>query len=144
MSIHFGHYGDRPKRHLDGLMNIKRFNQELLSKLSGLWWKLCLLTGNQRWNANEFATYWLEIIEAKNGQEKANFMSTINAWATVAIWNARIDIWMFEKARISIATIQWEWIHAKILKHVDLIVYDIDDALMMFVDANRFAATMKI
>lgn len=107
-------------------------------------WKLYLLTWNQRWNAGEFESLWIEVIIAKNSEEKADFMKTLNSDNVVSIWNARIDIWMFKNSSISIATLQSEWIHTWILWHVDILVPSIDDALYLFLDSNRFAATMNI
>lgn len=116
----------------------------LLAKLKSMWWKLLLLTGNQRGNADTFAQYGLDIIVAKNAQEKASYVATLDTEKCVAIGNARIDIGMFQQAKISIATLQDEGIHANVLSHVDIIVPSMRAALSLFVDKDRFAATMKM
>jgi len=115
-----------------------------LQKLQNLWWNLYLLTWNQRWNADIFEKYWLEIIKVKNAQEKEDFVLSLDTKKCVAIWNARIDIGMFKHAEISIATLQAEWIHSKILDYADIIVPSMNDALSLFIDKDRFCATMKI
>jgi len=123
---------------------IKESTIFLLWKLKKLWWKLILLTGNQRGNADVFEQYGLEIMIAKNAAEKWVVVSQFEKEQVVCVWNARIDKGMFEHACISIVTIQWEWIHASVLNDVDIVVTDIDDALKLFTDSDRFAATMKI
>ena len=116
----------------------------LLQWLQDAWWKCYLLTGNQRWNAHVFETYWLEIIEVSDAAGKEAFIRSLHVEHCVAIGNARIDIGMFKHAKISIATLQGEWIHKDIIDHVDIIVPSMKNALELLVDTDRFAATMKI
>lgn len=115
-----------------------------LQKLYNMWYKAYLLTGNQRGNADIFEQYGLEIVKVRNSAEKEAFILSLDSSTSVAIGNARIDIWMFKHAAVSIATLQAEWIHASILSHVDIIVPSIYDALELLLDSNRFGATMKI
>jgi soluble P-type ATPase len=86
----------------------------------------------------------LDVVIAKNAAEKQSFVRTLDSENLVAVWNARIDKWMFDEAAVSIATLQAEWIHASILWYVDILVPSMADALQLFLDPNRFAATMKI
>lgn len=117
---------------------------DLLWELISSWWKIYLLTWNQRNNAHEYEAYWLEVVIAKNGKEKEEFTLTQNLSSCVSIWNARIDIGMCKHSEISIATVQWEWVHVWLLSHVDILIPRIEDALRMFVDTDRFSATMKM
>jgi len=76
--------------------------------------------------------------------EKEEAMKNLNSQTTAAIGNARIDIGTFKHAKLSIATLQSEGIHAEILKYVDVVVSSINDALDFFIDKNTFSATMRI
>lgn len=116
----------------------------LISQLKWLWFRLILLTGDQRGNSQQFESIGLEVVLAWNAQAKKEFALTCDITKTIAIGNARIDIWMFEVCKLRIATLQWEWIHAAILPYVDIIVPDMVNALQMFIDTDIFAATMKI
>jgi soluble P-type ATPase len=116
----------------------------LILQLQSLWFRCVLLTGDQRWTALTYARYGLEIVLAKNAQQKKEWMHTIDSSKAVAIWNSRIDIGMFEMAKVRISTLQSEWIHTAIFPYVDIIVPSIVDAIMLFLDPDRFAATMKI
>lgn len=116
---------------------------ELLNELKSLWYRIILLTGDQRGNGTSFEDLWLEVIIVKNADEKKQFALTCDIDKMVAIGNARIDIGMFEVAKISIATMQWEWIHVGILPYVDIIVPSFADACRLLIDEDIFAATMK-
>lgn len=116
----------------------------LITQLKELWFRCVLLTWDQRWTASLLEKYGLEVVIASNEAAKRARMHTINASRAVAIGNARIDIGMFKLAKIRIATLQGEWIHAAILPHIDILVPSVVDAIMLFLDADRFAATMKI
>lgn len=116
----------------------------LLKQLKEDGWTLCLLTGNQRWNADMFSKYGLDIVKVANAAEKEEYILSLDVDWCVAIGNARIDIGMFKHAKVSVATLQAEWIHTDILSHVDIIVPSMLNALELFIDPNRFAATMKV
>ena len=118
--------------------------KESLQQLKEKWFTLYLLTGDQRWEAHLYEKYWLEIIKVKNSEEKEAFIKTLNTESCIAIGNARIDIGMFKHAKVSIATIQGEWIHTWILSYVDILIPSMVDALKLFIDPDRFAATMKV
>ena len=118
--------------------------KESLKELSWLGRRLILLTWNQRGNADQFAQYGMEIIKASNAHAKEGFIMSLDIDKCVAIGNARIDIWMFKHVAISIATLQAEGIHKDIIEFVDIIVPSMESALNLFIDPNRFAATMKI
>ena len=54
-----------------------------------------------------------------------------------------VSIGKFKHAKLSIATLQAEWIHTGILKYVDIIVPSIVNALDFFLDTSTFQATMR-
>jgi len=117
----------------------------LLGKLKEMWFRCILLTWDQRWVAAELVQYGLEVVIAWNASQKKSWVQDhVDGNTSVAIGNARIDIGMFEITKIRIATLQWEWIHTGILSHVDIIVPSVVDAILLFIDHDRFAATMKI
>lgn len=116
----------------------------LIWKLKEVWWKVYVLTADIRWNAHELEKYWLIVQIIRNGSDKEAFIRTQDVSKCVAIWNARVDIPKCKLAAISIATIQWEWIHADLIQHVDILIPTIEDALHLFIDSSRFSATMKM
>jgi P-type E1-E2 ATPase len=119
--------------------------KERLAKLRELGYKIYLFTGDQRGNAAEVcADLGIDYKVTKSTEEKAQGMQEFNKENTVAIGNARIDIGMFENAKVRIATLQAEGIHAGILGHVDVITNSINDALDLLIDPNTFAATMRL
>lgn len=133
---------------LNGTLQVKweisEKTENLIQKLKSLWRNIIVLTWDQRWDAHELEKIWLQVEIAKNGNEKEAYIKSLDTEKCVCIWNARIDIWMFKNAKISIATIQAEGIHTGILEHVDIIIPTIEDALSLFIDWDTFSATMKI
>ncbi len=117
---------------------------DLLKKLKNNWFRLVLLTWDQRNNSSQFEALWLEVVVVNNAEEKKQFALSCDIHKMVAIGNARIDIGMFEVAKVSIATLQWEWIHVGIIPYIDIIVPSFVDACRLLLDENIFAATMKI
>lgn len=115
-----------------------------IQDLKKLWYRLILLTGDQRWNAEQFKELWLEVIIANDAKAKADFAKLCNKERTIAIGNARIDIGMFEEVWLRIATLQAEWIHTGIVNQVDIIVPSFAAACRLLIDPDVFAATMKI
>lgn len=107
--------------------------------------KLYLFTGDQRGTASQQAAeLGIELMFAKTTAEKAACAKKCNFETTVAIGNARIDIGTFENAKIKIATLQKEGIHAAIIKHVDIIIPSINDALDLLINPDSFNATMRL
>lgn len=118
--------------------------EERLLKLKELGIKVILFTGDQRGTAEELCSKLnIEFKKAKGSVEKEKFFLELDIETTAAIGNARIDIGKFKHAKLSIATLQSEGIHADILRHVDIIVPSINDALDLFIDPNNLGATMK-
>ncbi len=119
--------------------------KEKLSELKGKGFKLILVSSDQRGNAKEISKELeIEFYAAKTLEEKAKFMQNLNTENVAAIGNARVDIGLFSNAKLSIATLQAEGIHAGIIKHVDIIVPSIIDALNLLLDKDTISSTMKI
>lgn len=134
---------------LNGTLSVKwkisDETKEKISKLRELGFTIYLLTGDARWTGQALCdNLWIDLVVTQGSDEKAAFMKKIGKEKTVAIWNARIDIGMFEHAGLSIATIQAEWIHRTILQYVDIVIPSIEDALDLFIDWDSLRATMII
>lgn len=118
--------------------------KEKLLKLKEMGIKVVLFTGDQRGTAASLCKeYGIDLVRTKNGVEKEEEMSKYDSETTAAIGNARIDIGTFKLAKVSVATLQAEGIHANILKYVDVVVPSINAALDLFIDTDTFAATMR-
>jgi soluble P-type ATPase len=118
--------------------------RERLEKLKKLGFKIILFSGDQRGNASVLCDeLGIEFRKAETGADKEKFFLELDTEHTAAIGNARIDIGKFKHAKLSIATLQAEGIHAGILKHVDIIVPTINDALDIFIDPNALIATLR-
>jgi len=119
--------------------------KERLAKLKEKGFRLVFFSGDVRGNANEIADDLnIEFRKCLNGEEKEKEFLTFDVDKTAAIWNARIDIWKFKHAKLSIATLQAEGIHTGILKHVDILMLSINDALDFFLDEGTFKGTMRV
>jgi P-type E1-E2 ATPase len=118
--------------------------KERFTKLKELGISVVLFTGDQRGTAADLCKeYGIDFVRTKNGKEKEEAMKKYDSETTAAIGNARIDIGTFKHARVSVATLQPEGIHAEIIKHVDVVVPSINDALDFFIDTDTFSATMR-
>lgn len=118
--------------------------KERLRKVNDLGIRVLLFTGDARGNANSFCSeLGIEFKKAGSQREKEQFFLELDTKKTAAIGNARIDNGNFKHAKLSIATLQAEGIHTGILKHVDIIVLSINDALDLFLDVDTMKATMR-
>lgn len=119
--------------------------KERIKTLQAMGFSLYLFSGDQRGNAKDTCKELnITYKKATSSAEKENLLMELDADKTVAIGNARIDIGMFKKSRLSIATIQGEGIHTSILNHTDIIVTSINDALDLFIDEDSLKATLRI
>lgn len=118
--------------------------KERFEKLKNLGIKVILFTADQRGTAEDLCKeYEIDFVRTKNGEEKETAMKNYDPETTAAIGNARIDIGTFRHAKVSVATLQAEGIHADIISSVDVIVPSINDALDFFIDPDTFSATMR-
>ena len=118
--------------------------KERLSKLNELGFRLVFFSGDARGNASEIAEeLGMEFVKTVSGKEKEEAFLKYDSETTAAVGNARIDIGKFKHAKLSIATLQAEGIHAGIIEYVDVIVPSIIDALNFFLDEGTFKGTMR-
>jgi len=118
--------------------------KERLDKLVALGFRIILFTGDQRGTAEELCNdLGIEYTVTKTGEEKEKEMLKLDVEKCVAIGNARIDIGTFKHARLSILTLQAEGIHASAIKHADIIVPSILDALDLLMNKDSLCATLK-
>lgn len=115
-----------------------------LEKLKVMGIRIILCSGDQWGNAKAIAQdLGIELQVAGTSEEKERVILSLNSGSIVAIGNARVDIGLFKHAKLSIATLQGEGIHAGILPHVDILVTSINDALDLLLDEDALKATMK-
>lgn len=123
---------------------ISDHSQLLIKQLLDLSYNIVLISGDLRGNAAlQAEKLGIDFLLAKSSEEKEARMKAFKKEETAAIGNARIDIGTFKRAKISIATLQSEGIHTGILKHVDIIVPSIEDALNLFIDTKSLEATLR-
>jgi len=124
---------------------VKDSTKQLIKELKKEKYHIVLISGDIRGNAKLISDELdIELLLGKNSKEKALQTQKFDKETLAAIGNARIDIGTFENAKLSIATIQSEGIHTGILKYVDIIVNDIDDALRLFLNKKALEGTMRI
>jgi soluble P-type ATPase len=118
--------------------------RERLEKLKKLGFAIVLFSGDQRGNAAVLCDELdIEFRKTETGADKEKYFQELDTAHTAAIGNARIDIGTFKHAKLSIATLQGEGIHAGILEHVDIIVKTINDAFDLFIDSSALIATLR-
>jgi soluble P-type ATPase len=119
--------------------------KERIAKLKELGFLIVLFSGDQRGTARKQAQeLGIEYKQTNTTEEKEEAAQLYSRENTVAIGNARIDIGTFKNAKIRIATLQSEGIHAGIIPYVDIIVPAILDAFDLLIDPNTFNATMRL
>lgn len=119
--------------------------KERLIQLKKLGIHVVLFSGDHRGNGQEMCdNLGISFKKAGSQEEKEKLFLELDTEKTAAIGNARIDNGKFKHAKLSIATLQSEGIHTGILKYVDIIVPNINDALDLFIDANTLEATMRL
>jgi P-type E1-E2 ATPase len=118
--------------------------EKLVKQLQNKGFRLVLISGDIRGNAKTIAdNLGMDLYLGSTSDEKAAQMQQFDKNKTAAIGNARIDIGTFENAKISIATLQSEGIHTAIIKHADIIVPNIDNALQLFLDKKSLEGTLR-
>ena len=86
----------------------------------------------------------LKILTSSNHtQEKADFIKELNPDKTAAIGNGNNDIEMVETATLSIAIIGREGCATQTMLHSDIVCYNIDDAIELFLETKRLIATLR-
>lgn len=119
--------------------------QSRLEKLKAMGMRIVLCSGDQRGNAKVMAQeLGIELHVAGTNEGKERVILSLDSINIVAIGNARVDLGLFKHAKLSIATLQSEGIHAAILPHVDILAPSINDALDLLLDEDALSATMRV
>ena len=79
----------------------------------------------------------------KQGEQKANFVKSLNAVSVVAIGNGANDALMLKSAELGIAVIQAEGASTQALINSDIACTSITDALNLLLNPLRIAATLR-
>ena len=115
-----------------------------IQKLKKKGFAIYIFSGNRRKNVDAIARkLGLEFTETKNSKAKEKEIRMLKPKKCVAIGNSRIDVGMFKKSGLRIATLQAEGIHTGIIKYVDIIVPSINDALDLLLEEDSFASSMR-
>ncbi len=118
---------------------------ERLQRLKNFGYTCVLFSGDQRGNAQKLAQELrILFVPTKDTEAKRVAAQKYDKEHTVAIGNGRIDIGVFENAKVRIGTLQAEGVHTVILAHIDILVPSIMDALDLLLDPDSLAATMRI
>lgn len=118
--------------------------KERIVKLQQLGFKLILFSGDQRGTARKICnSLGIELRLTQTGKDKEREMRKLDCKKCASIGNARIDIGTFKHAKLSILTLQAEGIHARAIKHADIIVPSINDALDLFLNPDSLCATLR-
>lgn len=117
---------------------------ERLKNLKNAGFRLIMITSDQRGlGENTAKVLGMEYYHAETSTDKEKIILTLDPLTTAAFGNARVDIGMFHHARVSIACIEGEGIHAEIFRFADILVKSVNDALDLFLDQDSFISTMK-
>jgi len=133
---------------LNGTLSVKgkivKGVKKRLKKLEKLDYRIILITGNHRGNANKLAQkLGIDCAVCNNAEEKEKEILSLEPETCASIGNSRIDIGTFKHAKVSVLTIEGEGIHIETLPFCDIIVKSINDALDLFIDKDSLIATMK-
>ena len=86
----------------------------------------------------------IRILSGENvGAAKAEIIEWLGAASAIAVGNGDNDVAMLQKAIISIAVLGSEGCSVKALQSADLLVKDINDALMMVLTPQRLVAGLR-
>lgn len=118
---------------------------EQIQKLRDIGFTCVLFSGDQRGNAQKLAQeLGIDFVPTKDTKAKREAARKYDKEHIVAVGNARIDIGVFENAKVRIGTLQAEGIHPGILSHIDILVPSIINALDLLLDPDSLAATMRL
>jgi soluble P-type ATPase len=85
----------------------------------------------------------LKVLEKDSAEVKLRVMESLDPTRTVAIGNGNNDHLILKEATLGIAVLGDEGMSALAVKHVDIIVKNISDALDLFLKPKRLIATLR-
>lgn len=109
--------------------------------------KIYILTADTQGTADEeireMEVELVKIPEEDSIQGKLEFLKNLNPETTVAIGNGSNDQLILKEAGLGIAMLGDEGISAVAMKHSDIMVKNITDALNLFLKPKRLIATLR-
>ncbi len=93
--------------------------------------------------ARELGTELFQVRGRDGGEDKRDFIKQIGPEKTVAIGNGYNDIFMLREAALGIAVIGAEGCAVEAIRHADIVVRDINDALDCLNNPMRIIATLR-
>lgn len=106
--------------------------------------QVVLFTGNTRNDADTLATnLGISWRLAKSAEDKRRLTEELEETTCASIGNGLIDAQMMKIVRLGIVTLQAEGVHTETLRHADLVVPTINDALDLFIDQQRLIASLR-
>jgi len=109
--------------------------------------KIYILTTDTQGTASEessdIGVELLKVSEKDSGEVKLRVVESLDSTRTVAIGNGNNDHRILREAALGIAVLGDEGLSASAMKHADLIVKNICDALDLFLKPKRLIATLR-
>jgi soluble P-type ATPase len=109
--------------------------------------KIYVLTADTQGTADEevrgMNAEIVKVPEEDSANEKLNFLKTMTPETTVAIGNGSNDQLILKEAGLAIAVLGDEGISLFAMKHADILVKDVSDALNLFLKPRRLIATLR-
>jgi soluble P-type ATPase len=109
--------------------------------------KIYILTADTQGTASEESSEMgvelLKVSEEDSTEVKLRVVASLDPTRTVAIGNGSNDHLILEEAALGIAVLGDEGISASAMKHADVIVKNISDALDLFLKPKRLVATLR-
>ncbi len=115
-----------------------------LAELKQNGFKLIFFTGNTRNDADDLAAdLGIEWKLAKDSEAKRDLANELEPETCASIGNGLIDLELMRTVKLRIVTLQAEGAHVQTLLNSDIVVPSINDALDLFIDAQRLIATLR-
>jgi soluble P-type ATPase len=118
--------------------------KERLDKIKELGFHVVFFTGNTRNDADELArSLGIDWKLAKSAEDKKQLALEMEPDTFAYIVNGLIDSELMKVVRLGIVTLQAEGVHLQTLLNSDIVIPTINDALDLFIDAQRLIATLR-
>lgn len=118
--------------------------KDRIEQVQKLGLRLVLFSGDTRGNAMAIAKeLGVELVSAGTGEEKRTAALGLNPDTCVTIGNGLIDVPLFKTVKLSIAVIQAEGAHGKVIAVADVVVLSVLDALDLLLNPSSLIATLR-
>jgi len=126
--------------------SISEETRRLLTELDKTY-QLFVLTADTRGNAAEECRGLPVVLRTFSGENvglcKARIVEELNPQHCACIGNGFNDMGMFASAALAIGVLGAEGICAKLIRHSDIVVSSIEDALRLCLDTKKLIATLR-